>query len=128
MAEKLDSINWGEFMRVFSIALVATALMLSGCATKRYGRLTPVSGAESANYTCREIAIELSKVEAFEDAIKEGSKTNFASVAGFLGDWGIGNSMEKGAAERSAAARRQQLRQLDAQKGCTAQTATAPTS
>ncbi len=102
--------------RTMTMALIV--LSLSGCATKRYGRLTPLSGAEMTTYTCREIAIELAKVEAFEDSIKTGSQTNVASVAGFLGDFGIGNSMEKGSAEKSAVERRQQLRKLESEKGC----------
>lgn len=100
------------------IVLAAGVMLISGCATKRYGRLTPLSGAEQASYTCREIAIELAKVQAFEDSISQGSKTNVASVAGFLGDFGIGNSMEKGAAERSAIERRQQLDRLAMEKSC----------
>ena len=40
------------------------------------------------------------------------------SVLGFLGDYGIGNSMERGSAERSATQRLRQLQDLRASKGC----------
>lgn len=107
-----------------TILVVATAAMLmaTGCATKRYGRVQPLTGAEAAAYTCREIDLEIAKVQSFQTQIAEGAEFNAASALGILGDWGIGNSMERSAAEKSAAQRLQQLRDLHAQKGCTGTT------
>lgn len=108
-----------------AILVAMMAVAVSGCATKRYGRLQPLTGAERASYSCREIDIELAKVEAFELQIAEGAQFNMASVLGILGDFGIGNSMEKGAAEKSAKQRRVQLNDLRAEKGCGTTTVTA---
>lgn len=105
-------------MRWLVLSAVVPALILSGCATKRYGRMVPLTGAERAAYTCREIALEIAKVQAFQTQVAEGAQFNMASVLGILGDYGIGNSMERGAAEASARRRLQDLYDLSAQRGC----------
>ena len=92
--------------------------MATGCATKRYGRVQPLTGAETVAYTCREIDLEIAKVQSFQTQIAEGAEFNAASVLGILGDWGIGNAMERSSAEKSAAIRLQQLRDLHASKRC----------
>ena len=109
----------GSFeMRWLVIGAVVPALVLSGCATKRYGRMQPLTGAERAAYTCREVAIEIAKVQSFQTQVAEGAQFNMASVLGILGDYGIGNSMERSAAEASARRRLQELYDLSAQRGC----------
>lgn len=92
--------------------------VLSGCATKRYGRLQPVSETEAKLYTCKDIELELAKVTAFRDQVAEADDLNGASVAAFLGDFGIGNAMEHSAALDTANEREKQLRDLKAQKDC----------
>lgn len=93
-------------------------LAATGCATKRYGRVQPLTGAEMSAYNCREIDLEIAKVQSFQQQIAEGADFNAASALGILGDFGIGNSMERSAAEKSAAIRLGQLRDLRAQKSC----------
>lgn len=105
-------------MRALVIAALIPALALSACATKNYGRLQPLTGAERAAYTCRDIDIEIAKVGAFQQQVIEGAQFNVASVLGILGDYGIGNSMERGAAEKSAIQRLNQLNDLKAERGC----------
>jgi hypothetical protein len=105
-------------MRWLVLAAVIPAVTLSGCATKRYGRLQPLTGAERVAYTCRDVDIEIAKVGAFQQQVVEGAQFNMASVLGILGDYGIGNSMERGAAEASAARRMKELNDLKAEKGC----------
>lgn len=106
----------GEPMR--KAATILGCLMLSACATKQYGRLAPVSAFEMTGYTCREIALELSKVDAFDQQVREQAGFDGRSALGVLGDFGIGNSMAKGGAEKSSIERRRQLQMLAAQKGC----------
>jgi hypothetical protein len=107
-------------MKLYSTVLfaVATAVVLSGCATKRFDRLQPVSSTESAYLNCREINIELAKVAEARKQIADGSKMDMAAVAGFLGDFGIGNAMEKNAAERTVSQRETQLLALKTKKSC----------
>ena len=105
--------------RKIVIMLFAT-VALTGCATKRYGRVQPLTGAERTAYTCREIDIEIAKVESFKQQIVEGAEFNAASALGILGDFGIGNSMERSSAEKSAAQRLGQLRDFKAEKNCPA--------
>lgn len=107
-------------MRVLVVATVAVGLMLGGCATKRYGRLQPLSPLEAKAYDCDDIALELSKIEAFQNAVADGSRTNGASIAAFLVDFGLGNKMEKDAAEKTARERKISLQTLAAQRNCAA--------
>jgi len=105
-------------MRTSFSCVVATALLTMACATKNYGRLQPITGAERVAYTCRDIDLEIAKVQSFQQQVIEGAQFNFASVLGILGDYGIGNSMERSSAEASAARRLGQLNDLRAEKGC----------
>jgi hypothetical protein len=100
----------------------ATVILLSACATQRYGRATPVSPGESAALTCEQIALEIEKTEFFvADVQRQRSSTSGAHVLGALGDFGIGNVMEGDAAEESGMNRLRELRVLQHQKGCTLQ-------
>jgi hypothetical protein len=107
-------------IKKFVIILLVSGLALSACATKRYGRMQPLSEVEKQNYTCREIAIEISKVEAFQKQVTDGTKTNTKSIAGVIGDLGIGNTQEKHAARRTANGRLKELQALSAGKNCAA--------
>ena len=106
-------------MRVFVSVIILPAFVMSGCATKNYGRMQPLTGAERVAYSCREIDLEIAKVQAFQQQVIEGAQFNMASVLGILGDYGIGNSMERSSAEASAARRLGQLNDLKAERGCT---------
>lgn len=105
-------------MRMFTVTVIGIALATSGCATKRYGRMQPLTYAETEAYDCRQLDIEIAKVEAFRQQVADGAQVNLASVAGFLGDWGIGNSMEKNSAEKSATERMNDLLAARTAKGC----------
>jgi len=100
--------------------ILMISLCLAGCATKRYGRAVAPSELEVSTYDCRELEIEISKVHAFQQQIKDGSKTNLASVMGWMGDFGIGNAMERSAAEKSASDRLAQLIAAQGDKSCPA--------
>lgn len=99
-------------------SVIVIAMLASGCATKRYGRVQPITGFEKVQYTCRDIELEIAKVQSFQRQVTEGAEFNAASALGILGDFGIGNSMEKGSAMKSAAIRLGQLRDLQAEKQC----------
>jgi len=103
---------------VIAVAVAGMVLAISGCATKRYGRLQPVSDIEAASYSCRELELEAAKCRQFLEQVSEEASIDGASVLGFLGDFGIGNAMERGEAEESARARLEQIRELQQQKGC----------
>lgn len=104
--------------RTAAILLAASALATTACATKRYGRLAPLSSAETNAYDCKDIALELAKIQAFEDQIADEAGVDGRSALGFLGDFGIGNKMERDDAEKSARERRQQLEALQASQRC----------
>ena len=112
-------------MRVIGLAVIGSALVVSGCATKRYGRLQPLTGAERVAYNCRDVDLEIAKVGAFQAQVADGAQFNMASVLGILGDYGIGNSMERSAADASAARRLKELNDLKAEKGCMGTSLTA---
>ena len=100
-------------------ACIALILLLSACATQRYGRQTSISETEKQVYSCKDIKIEAAKTEEFLNSVKmQRHNTNGAHVLGFLGDFGIGNAMEGDAAELSGEKRLQELKQLQTQRNC----------
>ncbi len=101
--------------------LLAAALAITGCATQRYGRMTPLSDAERSAMTCRDTQLEIVRAEAFlTDIRKQRGATSGAHVLGFMGDFGIGNVIEGDTAEASGVARLAELRALAQQKSCAA--------
>ena len=103
-----------KYLLLFALITLFTV----GCATKRYGRMQPVTGNEVNAYTCEDINVELSKIDAFELQVAEGAEFDVLSVASFLGDFGIGNTIEKNAALKTATELRVQLNDISASKGC----------
>lgn len=67
-------------MKQAILFLTVAALTISGCATKRYGRLQPLTVAESEAYDCRALDIEIAKVEAFREQVSDGARFNGASA------------------------------------------------
>jgi len=111
-----------------SILVVGLCLLaVQGCATKNYGRMGAVTDFERQTMTCREISLEQAKVSGFLQQVDKESQFDGRSVLSFLGDFGIGNTMEQSAAVESAATRMSALNSLSAQRGCMTQpTAAAP--
>ncbi len=102
-------------------AVVALGLMLlvSACATQRYGRLQRVTPAEANYLTCEAIEVEIEKGNAFIKATNDkDAEVTGKDVLAFLGDFGIGNSMEHTDAIESATDRLNDLAELKQQKGC----------
>lgn len=104
--------------RVVLITCVATCLLLGGCATKRYPLATPVAPTEAGLLSCRDISLELARADQIEKQINETGKADYRTVAGFLGDFGIGNGMAKEEARKALNARRSALNELQVSKGC----------
>ena len=102
------------------VVVVVALAMSTGCATKRYGRMQAVTDTEAQYYDCKDIEIELAKIAAFRQEIAD-AEMDGRSVAAFLGDFGIGNAMEKDDALDSAAEREEDLLELKAEKGCSLQ-------
>ena len=100
------------------VLLAVLVLGLAGCATKNYGRQGELTTYERQTMTCREIALEEAKVMGFLDHVEKESQFDGRSVLSFLGDFGIGNLMEKDNAVASANTRLKQLKEVSAQKNC----------
>jgi hypothetical protein len=112
-------------MRTLLLCAVA-ALALSACATKRYPIATPLSSSEASLMTCRELAIEEERIETTRTQIADTAQTDWRSVAGFLGDYGIGNAMAR--SEADAALQRRSATVRDAQTARRCSGPTEPTS
>lgn len=97
---------------------MAALLVLAGCATKYYGRMGSLTNYERNTMNCREIDLEIARVDGFVSHIDKESEFDGRSVLSFLGDFGIGNVMEKDAAMKSASDRRQALDNLRSSKQC----------
>lgn len=108
-------------MKRMAVITILSVLAV-GCATKNYGRQGSVTNYEQDNLTCREIDIEIAKTQGFLDHVNKESEFSGKDVLAILGDFGIGNAMEKSAAIESANTRTTQLRALRAGKKCGAST------
>jgi len=109
-------------MAVKRITFVTLALvfMVSACATQRYGRLQRVTPTEAQYLTCEAIEIEIEKGNAFVKATNDkDAEFTDKDILAFLGDFGIGNSMEHTDAIESGTDRLDDLAKLKQQKGCT---------
>lgn len=100
------------------IIVLCCAVVVAGCATKRYGRLQGLTDAEKSVYECKDINLELAKIAEFRRSMAEEAKTDARSVGAFLMDFGIGNKLEKDDAERSVNAREADVLSLKASKNC----------
>ncbi len=106
-------------LAILSLALTVT-LATGACATKRYPLATPLSSAEAEVMNCRELELELVRGEQVRLQIANTAQTDWRSVAGFLGDWGIGNAMAKSEADKAVQRRIVSLKDAQAAKTCTA--------
>lgn len=105
-------------------ALLLAGLSVTGCSTKNYGRQPELTSFEQQTMSCREIDLEQAKVQGFLAHVREESEFDGRSVLSFLGDFGIGNMMEKDAAVDSANQRMAQLSEAKLQQGCSYASAT----
>ena len=94
--------------------------LIQGCATKTYGRQGALTSYEKDSMTCREIDLDLAKSRGFVDHVNKESEFSGRDVLAMMGDFGIGNNMEKSAALESANKRIEQLRDLRNAKKCSA--------
>ncbi|MCO6555741.1 MAG: hypothetical protein J6577_00740 [Gilliamella sp.] len=105
-------------MNKLNLLILCLALVLTGCATKNYGRQGELTQYEKDTMTCREIALEKAKVQGFIEHVDKESKFDGRSVLSFLGDFGVGNVIEKGEALKSANRRLEQLKEVEEKKDC----------
>ncbi len=106
-------------MKIYTLAAILVFVALQGCATKHYGRQGQLTAYEKETMSCREIDLEMAKVRGFIDHVNKESEFSGKDVLAILGDFGIGNSMEKSAAIESANNRLDLLRDLKSTKKCT---------
>ncbi|GAB5457082.1 MAG: lipoprotein [Henriciella sp.] len=106
-------------MKYLTLATLGAALVFTtACATKRYPIATELSAVEQSELTCRELAIELAKVDETEAKIANTAETDWRSAAGFLGDFGIGNAMAKSEATKALSDRKLSIRDAQVAKEC----------
>ncbi|HHE6471481.1 TPA: hypothetical protein ACPFI9_004120 [Providencia rettgeri] len=114
-------------MKSLLLGLICLSI-LSGCATKNYGRQGVLTDYEKSTMTCREIEMEQAKIHGYLQHVEKESEFDGRSVLSFLGDFGIGNTMEKNSAIESANKRMMQLQELRLQKKCNSSTENKTTS
>lgn len=103
------------------IALVCAILVITfiqGCATKTYGRQSSLTNFEKTTMTCREMDLEIAKTQGFIDHVHKEAEFSGRDVLAIMGDFGIGNSLERTAALDSAKTRISQLEAQRQVKGC----------
>jgi len=108
-------------------AIVATvavvALSVSACATKRYPIATQWSSAEAEAMDCNDLRLERLRATQDQTQIAETADLDWRSVAGFRGDYGIGNAMAKSDADRAIRTRIAGIEEAQRAKSCPVNTA-----
>lgn len=104
--------------KVISLSVIVSFVALSGCATKTYGRVGELTNYEEETMTCKDINLEIAKVRGWIDGVNKESEFSGKDVLAILGDFGIGNSMEKSSALESANKRLDSLSNLKSKKTC----------
>ncbi len=105
-------------MKILTIVVTLGIVFLQGCATKNYGRQGILSSYEYETMTCREINLELAKMQGFIEYVNKESEFSGKDVLAILGDFGVGNYMEKNDAIKSANNRIVALNDLKKHKQC----------
>ncbi len=105
-------------MNKITIVITVGMIFLQGCATKNYGRQGILSSYEKESMTCREVELELAKMQGFIKYVNKESEFSGKDVLAILGDLGIGNYMEKNDAIESASNRIAALNDLKDRKQC----------
>lgn len=96
-----------------SVLLVTlSSLFLISCATKQYPQAAVLTAEESSIMTCNDLKIEIAKTRGIQNEIESTGEFDGKTVLGFLGDFGIGNGMEKGDARKKVQSRLTQLESL----------------
>ncbi|NMX84707.1 hypothetical protein HBO11_03950 [Pseudomonas sp. WS 5010] len=93
-------------------------VLVSGCATKHYGRQQPLTSAQQVKLSCQDIDIKTAKIDTYLDEVEKESNFDGRSVLSFMVDLGIGNTLEKHSAIEAAQSRRAQLLAASAARGC----------
>lgn len=105
-------------MKRIVVAGLAVLVSATGCATKNYGRQGELTSYEMSTLSCREIDLETARVHGFLSHVDKESQFDGRSVLSFLGDFGVGNVMEKSNAVDSATTRLAQLQDLRTRRRC----------
>jgi hypothetical protein len=105
-----------------SCALVA--VLAQGCVTKQYGRQAELEPAERQSLSCPGIDQEMVKLDRYVDWVNTRSDYDGWDVLAILGDFGVGNAIERGEALKAADIRKDQLASLRAEKACTTRVVT----
>lgn len=100
---------------ILSIFALST-IILSGCSTKQYPQSAPVSITEINIMDCKDVKLEIAKMEAVNREIEETGRFDGRTVLGFLGDFGIGNGLAKEEARKKAQDRMWRLQSLKESK------------
>jgi len=100
------------------VAIGAVAVLAAACATKRYPIATQWSAAEAEAMSCEMLRLEMIRSKQIQNQIAETADFDWRTVAGFLGDYGIGNAMAKSDADRAIRSRITGIEEAQRTKGC----------
>ena len=97
-------------------ALLCLSLLLAGCALKHYPASPPVSEVQKTVLDCKAVEEAILSQQQTQAQIDKTGKFDGLTVLGFIGDFGIGNGVAKGMAQKEADKRMNELKTLEATK------------
>ncbi|MGB9097918.1 hypothetical protein [Erwinia sp.] len=96
-----------------SVCLFTASLLLSGCALKQYPSSPPVSNVQATTLDCSGVESEIATQKQTQATIDKTGEFDSLTVLGVIGDFGIGNGVAKGLAQKHADERMTQLKALE---------------
>lgn len=101
-----------------TIVFAGLTLALSGCATKQYPIALELTSYEAQALTCDQLELELVRAYQARGQVANIANPDWRSAAGFLGDFGIGNAMARGAADKALSKRIADIHAAKSAKAC----------
>lgn len=99
-----------------SVCLLVSTVLLSGCALKQYPSSPPVSEVQATTLDCAGVETAIANQDQVQAKIDKTGEFDGLTVLGVIGDFGIGNGVAKGLAQKHADERMSQLRALQQTK------------
>lgn len=99
-----------------SVCLLTASVLLSGCALKHYPSSPPVSNVQATTLDCSGVESEIARQKQTQATIDKTGEFDTLTVLGIIGDFGIGNGVAKGLAQKHADQRMTQLNALEHSK------------
>ena len=106
-------------MKIKHLAILSVAFLLSGCATKSFGKLPPLDPSVAESMDCKDIEREFRRLSQYEDGVDEEASTGQIKQIMWGGLWSVmADEKLESIARKDIRERVRLLYDLKVKKGC----------